>query len=298
MATKRKRTVLDVISTIISAFFVVVFVAGVGLISYPTVADWWNRMHQSRAVATYIEQTEDLSKAQRKQMMEAARAYNAKLPTIADRWQLNDQQKAEYESLLDVSGTGIMGYVTIPKLKVRFPVYHGTDEGVLQIAIGHLEGSSLPVGGATTHAVVSGHTGLPSAKLLTGLDTLVKGDTFAFHVLGETYTYRVDKISVVLPNQLDNLNIEDGKDYATVVTCTPYGVNTHRLLVRGHRIPNPTKPDTTDYDTPVRTLTIGIVSVSVAVLVIGVLLVHWLVVRRRRPRAGHSTGQVAARVRR
>ncbi|MBW3079158.1 class C sortase [Bifidobacterium simiiventris] len=297
MAAKRKRTVLDVISTIISAFFVVVFVAGVGLISYPTVADWWNRMHQSRAVATYIEQTEDLSKAQRKQMLEAARAYNAKLPTIADRWMLNDQQKAEYESLLDVSGTGIMGYVTIPKLKVRFPVYHGTDEGVLQIAIGHLEGSSLPVGGATTHAVVSGHTGLPSAKLLTGLDTLVKGDTFAFHVLGETYTYQVDKISVVLPNQLDNLNIEDGKDYATVVTCTPYGVNTHRLLVRGHRIPNPTKPDTTDYDTPVRTLTIGIVSVSAAVLIIGILLVRWLVVRRRRPRAGHSTGQLTTRIR-
>ncbi|WP_236036750.1 class C sortase [Bifidobacterium simiiventris] len=295
MAAKRKRTVLDVVSAIISAFFAVVFVVGVGLISYPTVADWWNRMHQSRAVATYIEQTEDLSKAQRKQMLEAARAYNATLPTIADRWTLDKQQKAEYESLLDVSGTGIMGYVTIPKLKVRFPVYHGTDEGVLQIAIGHLEGSSLPVGGATTHAVVSGHTGLPSAKLLTGLDTLVKGDAFAFHVLGETYTYQVDKISVVLPNQLDNLAIEDGKDYATVVTCTPYGVNTHRLLVRGHRIPNPKTPDATDYDTPVRTLTIGIVSVTVAVLIVGILVVRWLVLRHRRPHAGHSTDQLALR---
>ncbi|MCH9275562.1 class C sortase [Bifidobacterium amazonense] len=289
-ARGRKRRPIDIISTIISVFFAVVLVVGIGLLAYPSVADWWNRMHQSRAVATYIEQTEDLSKAKKQEMLKAAREYNAKLPSIADRWRLTDEQKKEYESILDVSGTGIMGYVTIPKLKVRFPVYHGTDEGVLQIAIGHLEGSSLPVGGVTTHAVVSGHTGLPSAKLLTGLDTLVKGDTFAFHVLDETYTYQVDKISVVLPNELDNLNIEDGKDYATVVTCTPYGVNTHRLLVRGHRIPNPKVPDTTDYDTPVRTYTTAIVSVAATVFILGIIIVRWLVVRRRRPHGGHSTG--------
>ncbi|OZG59134.1 sortase [Bifidobacterium tissieri] len=294
MATHRKKAT-DTVSRIISAFFAMVLVVGLTLLAYPTVADWWNRMHQSRAVATYIEQTEDLSKTERKRMLDAAHAYNTKLPTTADRWMLTKEQKVEYESLLDVSGTGVMGYVTIPKLKVRFPVYHGTDESVLQIAIGHLEGSSLPVGGAATHAVVSGHTGLPSAKLLTGLDTLEKGDTFAFHVLGETYTYQVDKISVVLPNQFDNLAIEDGKDYATVITCTPYGVNTHRLLVRGHRIPNPVEPDATDYDSPVRMLTIGIVSVSVVVLVIGILVVRWFAVRRRCPRANHSTGQLVAR---
>lgn len=294
MTTHRKKTT-DTVSRIISVFFAMVLVVGLTLLAYPTVADWWNRMHQSRAVATYIEETEDLSKTERKRMLDAAHAYNTKLPTITDRWMLTQEQKAEYESLLDVSGTGIMGYVTIPKLKVRFPVYHGTDESVLQIAIGHLEGSSLPVGGAATHSVVSGHTGLPSAKLLTGLDTLEKGDTFAFHVLGETYTYQVDKISVVLPNQFDNLAIEDGKDYATVITCTPYGVNTHRLLVRGHRIANPDKPDTTDYDTPVRMLTVGIVSVSVVVLVIGILVVRWFAVRRRCPRASHSTGQLVER---
>lgn len=294
MAAHRKKAT-DTVSRIISAFFAMVLVVGLTLLAYPTVADWWNRMHQSRAVATYIEETEDLSKTERKRMLDAAHAYNMKLPTIADRWMLTKEQKVEYESLLDVSGTGVMGYVTIPKLKVRFPVYHGTDESVLQIAIGHLEGSSLPVGGTATHAVVSGHTGLPSAKLLTGLDTLEKGDMFAFHVLGETYTYQVDKISVVLPNQFDNLAIEDGKDYATVITCTPYGVNTHRLLVRGHRIPNPVEPDATDYDSPVRMLTIGIVSVSVAVLVIGILVVRWFAVRRRCPRASHSTGQLVER---
>ncbi|MCH9276440.1 class C sortase [Bifidobacterium amazonense] len=290
MTAKRRKRPIDIISTVVSAFFAVVLVVGVGLLAYPSVTDWWNRMHQSRAVATYIEQTEDLSQAKKTAMLTAAREYNEQLLSVSDRWRLTDEQKKEYESILDVSGTGIMGYVTIPKLKVRFPVYHGTDEGVLQIAIGHLEGSSLPVGGASTHAVVSGHTGLPSAKLLTGLDTLVKGDTFAFHVLDETYTYQVDQISVVLPNELDKLNIEDGKDYATVVTCTPYGVNTHRLLVRGHRIPNPTTPDTTDYDTPVRTYTTAIIAVAATVLVLGVIIVRWLIVRRRRPHGGHSTG--------
>ena len=285
----------DVASRIISAFFAVVLVAGLTLLAYPTVADWWNRMHQSRAVATYIEETEDLSKAQREKMLTEARAYNATLPSQTDRWRPTEEQRKQYKSVLDVSGTGIMGYVTIPKLKARFPIYHGTDQSVLQIAIGHLEGSSLPVGGETTHAVVSGHTGLPSAKLLTGLDTLEKGDTFAFHVLGETYTYQVDKISVVLPNRFDNLAIKDGKDYATVITCTPYGVNTHRLLVRGHRIPNPVEPDATDYDSPVRMLTIGIASVSVAVLVIGILVVRWFAVRRRCPRASHSIGQLVER---
>lgn len=288
--SSRSKKPMDIVSRVISAFFAVVLVVGVGLIAYPTVADWWNRMHQSRAVATYIEKTKDLSAEQRKQMLQAAHEYNERLATQSDRWRLTDEQKKEYESLLDVSGTGIMGYVTIPKLKVRFPVYHGTDEGVLQIAIGHLEGSSLPVGGATTHAAISGHTGLPSAKLLTGLDTLEKGDTFAFHVLDRTYTYQVDKISVVLPNNLKNLDIADGKDYATVITCTPYGVNSHRLLVRGHRIPNPKTPDTTDYDTPTRMVTIGIIAGTVAVMAIGVGVVLWMVRRRARPVGSHVSG--------
>lgn len=285
---KKPASVMDIVSRIISAFFAIVLVAGLGLIAYPTVSDWWNRMHQSRAVATYVEKTKDLSGAQRKAMLKAAREYNAQLTSQTDRWRPTEEQKKQYESILDVSGTGIMGYVSIPKLKVQLPIYHGTDEGVLQIAIGHLEGTSLPVGGKTTHAAISGHTGLPSAKLLTGLDTLVKGDTFAFHVLGETYTYQVDQISVVLPSDLSKLNIEDGKDYATVITCTPYGVNTHRLLVRGHRIPNPKTPDTTDYEEPLRVTLIVMICVAVAVLAIAVMLIVHAV--RRRPRGSHVNG--------
>ena len=223
-------------------------IGAICLIAYPTFSDWWNRMHQSYAVAGYVEQTKDMSGAERKAMLKAAHEYNERLAANGDRWHMTDEQKREYDATLDVTGTGIMGYVTIPRIKVKLPVYHGTSEGVLQIAAGHLAGTSLPVGGETTHAVISGHTGLPSAKLLTGLDELQKGDTFAFHVLDETYTYQVDQISVVLPSDISKLNIESGKDYATLITCTPYGVNSHRLLVRGHRIPNPKVPDATTYD--------------------------------------------------
>lgn len=283
----KKSGLLDIVSRIISAFFAIVLVVGLGLIAYPTVADWWNRMHQSRAVATYVEKTEDLSGAQRKVMLEAARAYNAELAGRADRWRPTDEETEQYESILDITGTGVMGYVSIPKLKVQLPIYHGTDEGILQIAIGHLESTSLPVGGKGTHAAISGHTGLPSAKLLTGLDTLQKGDTFAFHVLGETYTYQVDQISVVLPNDLSKLNIESDKDLATVITCTPYGVNSHRLLVRGHRIPNPTTPDTTDYESPLRVTLIIMIAVAAAVLACTVLLVIRAV--RHRPRGLHTS---------
>lgn len=169
-------------------------IGAICLIAYPTFSDWWNRMHQSYAVASYVEQTEDLSGEEKQHMLDAAHAYNEALAANGDRWHLTDEQRQTYENTLDITGTGIMGYVTIPRIKVKLPVYHGTSEGVLQIAAGHLAGTSLPVGGETTHAVISGHTGLPSAKLLTGLDELQKGDTFAFHVLDETYTYRVDQI--------------------------------------------------------------------------------------------------------
>ena len=260
--TKKKSNALLDVLIAISAIFMI---GAICLIAYPTFSDWWNRMHQSYAVASYVEQTEDLSGEEKQHMLDAAHAYNEALAANGDRWHLTDEQRQTYENTLDITGTGIMGYVTIPRIKVKLPVYHGTSEGVLQIAAGHLAGTSLPVGGETTHAVISGHTGLPSAKLLTGLDELQKGDTFAFHVLDETYTYRVDQISVVLPSDISKLNIESGKDYATLITCTPYGVNSHRLLVRGHRIPNPKVPDATTYDEP------GYMT-AVAALVIGLLV--------------------------
>lgn len=220
---------------------------------------------------------------------------------LGDRWHLTDEQRQTYENTLDITGTGSMGYVTIPRIKVKLPVYHGTSEGVLQIAAGHLAGTSLPVGGETTHAVISGHTGLPSAKLLTGLDELQKGDTFAFHVLDETYTYQVDQISVVLPSDISKLNIESGKDYATLITCTPYGVNSHRLLVRGHRIPNPKVPDATTYDEPGYMTAVAALVIGLLVSIIGFACV-WLarlwrrgrIVKADRVAAGrHSSGRRA-----
>lgn len=268
---RKSGRLLDVL-IVISAVFMI---AALCLIAYPTFSDWWNRMHQSYAVAAYVEQTEDLSSAEKQTMLGAAREYNEKLAANGDRWHMTSEQKKLYDETLDVTGTGIIGYVTIPRIKVKLPIYHGTGDGVLQIAAGHLAGSSLPVGGGTTHAVISGHTGLPSARLLTGLDELEKGDTFAFHVLDETYTYEVDQISVVLPSEINELNIESGADYATLITCTPYGVNSHRLLVRGHRIQNSKASDTTQYDEPGGMTAVAACMVGLLVCLLGCMFV-WL----------------------
>lgn len=220
------------ISTII---IVLIFLAGLGFLLYPTVSNLWNRAHQSRAIATYTKQVEKLDDSQNKEMLKAARKYNKSLLKKSDHWKLSKKGKKKYESLLDVSGTGIMGYIEVPKIDCSLPIYHGTDEGALQIAIGHLEGSSLPVGGKSTHCVLSGHRGLPSARLFTDLDQMEEGDIFVLNVLGRKLAYEVDQIKVVLPDEMSDLEIVQGKDLCTLVTCTPYGINTHRLLVRGHR---------------------------------------------------------------
>ena len=220
------------ISTIIIAL---IFLAGLGFLLYPTVSNLWNRAHQSRAIATYTKQVEKLDDSQNKEMLKAARKYNKSLWKKSDHWKLSKKDKKKYESLLDVSGTGIMGYIEVPKIDCSLPIYHGTDEGALQIAIGHLEGSSLPVGGKSTHCVLSGHRGLPSARLFTDLDQMEEGDVFVLNVLGRKLAYEVDQIKVVLPDEMSDLEIVQGKDLCTLVTCTPYGINTHRLLVRGHR---------------------------------------------------------------
>ena len=203
---------------------------------YPTVSDYWNSLHQSRAIAGYDAAVSKLDTSRYDEMLEEARAYNEAIRANPSRFMPTEEETEWYKSLLDVSGTGIMAYVEIPKLGTRLPVYHGTDDAVLQIAVGHIEGSSLPVGGEGTHSVLSGHRGLPSAKLFTNLDEMETGDTFLIHVLGEKLTYEVDQILTVLPHEIEALAIEEGQDYCTLVTCTPYGVNTHRLLVRGHRV--------------------------------------------------------------
>ena len=223
------------LSTII---LILIFLVGLSLLLYPTVSDYWNSLHQSRAIAQYSEEVANLDNEQYDKLWVQAEAYNEMLIGKAQRFVLSEEEKAKYEQLLDLSGTGIMGYIEIPEIKCSRPIYHGTDEAVLQIAVGHIEGSSLPVGGPGTHAVLSGHRGLPSAKLFTDLDKLDTGDTFILRVLDETLTYEVDQILIVEPHELAALEIEPDKDYCTLVTCTPYGINTQRLLVRGHRVEN------------------------------------------------------------
>ena len=220
------------LSTII---LILIFLVGLSVMLYPSVSDAVNRKHQSRAVAGYAEEVEQLSDADYQTYFDAADAYNRQLNTTPNAFYKPDLVSG-YAQTLDISGTGIMGYITIPKISVELPIYHGTDEGVLQVAAGHLEGSSLPVGGAGTHAVISAHRGLPSAKLFTNLDELEMGDRFTITVLNRVLTYEVDQISIVLPTEIDQLLPTEGMDYVTLMTCTPYGINTHRLLVRGKRV--------------------------------------------------------------
>ena len=225
-------------NSLITILLVLIFFLGLSLLLYPTVSDYWNSRHQTRAIATYAEKVTNLDTDTYDQVWQDARTYNESLLTRSNTYLLSEEQKAEYQRLLDVSGLGIMGYVEIPEIDVSLPIYHGTEESVLQIAVGHLEWSSLPVGGESTHCILSGHRGLPSAKLFTNLDKLQVGDEFLLQVLDETLTYEVDQILIVEPHETDALRITEGEDYCTLVTCTPYGINTHRLLVRGHRIEN------------------------------------------------------------
>lgn len=217
---------------------VAVMIVGLCFLAYPSFADYWNSFHQTRAVMSYAQIVADMNTEEYKAILEEAEAYNAALADRGINWALSDKQMEEYRSQLDMGGDGVMGYIKIPKIDVMLPIYHGTEESILQTSIGHLEESSLPTGGNNTHCMLSGHRGLPSARLFTDLDKLVKGDIFVLTVLNETLTYEVDHIWIVEPSDLTHLTIEEGKDYCTLITCTPYGINTHRLLVRGHRIDN------------------------------------------------------------
>lgn len=217
---------------------VAVLFAGLSLLLYPLVADYWNSMHQSQAIATYIEDVTELDDSVYDALWEEAQNYNAELLTDENRFFPDEEEQQRYEQLLSISDDGIIGYIEIPSIDVTLPIYHGTSEEVLQVAIGHIEGSSLPVGGASTHCVISGHRGLPSSRLFTDIDQLSEGDTFTLLVLGESLTYEVDQIRIVEPDDVSLLAIEKGQDLCTLVTCTPYGVNSHRLLVRGHRVEN------------------------------------------------------------
>lgn len=231
---------------------ILALLAGVSLLLYPTVSNYWNARHASRAVADYAQNVQALDRDTYDELLAAAEAYNRSLLTRENAFFLSEAQQTQYESLLDISGTGIMGYIEIPSINVSLPIYHGTSDSVLQIAVGHLDWTSLPVGGESTHCVLSGHRGLPSAKLFTNLDQIVEGDTFVIRVLDEVLTYEVDRILIVEPDDVTALLIEPGRDLCTLVTCTPYGVNSHRLLVRGHRV------ETTQAEEMVRLVSDGI----------------------------------------
>ena len=248
-----------------------VFLVGLGLLIYPTLADYWNSFHQTRAIMSYASEVAKIDTAQYDKLIQYAQMYNRKISDGGILWRMSPEQRVEYERALDFAGNGNMGYINIEKIGVMLPIYHGTSESVLQTSIGHIEGTSLPVGCSSwqvkttgeevrdaagnltmlthstgmvtdptegSHCVLSGHRGLPSAKLFSDLDKLVEGDTFTLNILNETLTYQVDQIRVVEPTDLTELQIEPGMDYCTLVTCTPYGINTHRLLVRGHRVAN------------------------------------------------------------
>lgn len=218
-----------------TVFIVLIFFVGLSLLIYPTFSNYWNLIRQSHAISTYAEKVTELDNNTYSNVLNEAREYNKTLINNENRYFMTDEELERYEALLNIADNGVIGYIAIPKIDCQLPIYHGSGETVLQIAAGHIAGSSLPVGGTGTHCVISGHSGLPSAKLFTDLDKLEKGDIFTVHVLDETLTYEVDQILTVEPQNVEALEIEEDKDYCTLVTCTPYGINTHRLLVRGHR---------------------------------------------------------------
>ena len=219
-----------------TVILIVILIIGLSLLLYPTFSNWWNSMHQTRVIASYTEQVSDIDNDQYDALWQEAWAYNETLSQRGRQYELTEEEAIRYQSLLNVGGTGIMGYVEIPAIDVLLPIYHGTDEAVMQVAVGHLEWTSLPVGGEGSHCAISSHRGLPSARLFTDLDQLAEGDTFSLRILDEILTYEIDQIRIVEPHQTEDLQVVAGMDYCTLVTCTPYGVNSHRLLVRGHRI--------------------------------------------------------------
>jgi sortase A len=214
-----------------------ILLIGLSLLLYPTLSELWNSFHQSQSIAGYVEKMASIDNEEYEEILQAAKDYNARYKRES-LWYLQEDEVPIYQEQLNVGGDGVMGYIEIPKIKCSLPIYHGTSESVLQVAVGHIEGSSLPVGGESTHCVLSGHRGLPSAKLFTNLDQLVTGDLFVLYVLDEVFTFEVDQIRIVEPDDVSDLAIEEGEELCTLVTCTPYGINSHRLLVRGHRVDN------------------------------------------------------------
>ena len=256
---------------------VAIFFVGLCILLYPTVSDFWNEKRQSQAVMNYDDLIVDLTPQDYSDYFNKAEEYNRMLRLISFPFLGHSGIAEEYYSTLDVNGDGMMGYITIEKIKVQLPIYHGTSDKVLNSAVGHVEGSTLPIGGESTHCVLSAHRGLPSAKLFTNLDKLETGDVFTIKILDKLITSQVDQILIVLPEETDELNIVPGKDYCTLVTCTPYGINTHRMLVRGKRIDNIEEDKKVNVITEAYRIDPLIVTPAVAAPILGLLLIFLIV---------------------
>lgn len=266
----RKKKLSGLLST---GFIVLVFLIGVCLVAYPTVSNWWNERQASHAIDDYHSTVYSLDAEDQEILYQGALAYNKYIESDPEHWFPDEAEKAIYNSTLNVSGDGVMGYLTVPKLEINMPIYHGTGDEALQLGVGHMEGSSLPIGGEGTHCVLSGHTGLASAKLFTKLDQMEVGDTFTLSVLSEELTYQVVDIMVKLPEEMEFLEIQPFNDYCTLLTCTPYGVNTHRLLVRGERVKIPAAPSVPEPVIPEPPVEQGLVVPGIVLWLILILLI-------------------------
>ncbi len=271
---------------------ILILVAGLSLLIYPSFSNYWNSFTQSKVIVDYTKQIEDLDEEKYDRILQEAYAYNEELLGRRNPFLLSDEQREEYNELLDITGIGIMGYIEIPSISVTIPIYHGTSDAVLQIAVGHLDWTSLPVGGESTHSVLSGHRGLPSAKLFTDLDKVIVGDVFILRILDEVLTYEVDQILIVEPHETDALLIEEGKDYCTLVTCTPYGINTHRILLRGHRIENAEEAKVIRVTSEAAQIEPLIIAPIVASPILLVLFIALMIPKKPKPKYGGDDNEI------
>lgn len=262
-------------------FLVMILVIGLSMLLYPSFSDYWNSFHQTRAIATYTEYVQHLDENRYDQIWQDALDYNAKLASRETKFVLSEEELEVYHETLNVAGDDVMGYVDIPLIQCSLPIYHGVDEAVLQVGVGHLDWTSLPTGGANTHCVLSSHRGLTSAKLFTDLDKLREGDLFMLRVLDELFTYEVDQILIVEPQELNALTIQKGKDFCTLVTCTPYGVNSHRLLVRGHRVENTEETEIIRVTNDAVQVEPSIVAIVLAIPILLALLIYILIPKKK-----------------
>lgn len=274
---------------LITVLLIFCLLAGLSVMLYPTISEYHNSLTQTKAIAEYSDIVAQLEEEQYDRVFASSEEYNKNLKRWSAPYQLTQSEQEDYESQLNLSGTGVMGYVEVPSINCSLPIYHGTDEAVLQVAVGHLEWSSLPVGGKSTHCVISGHRGLPSANLFSDLDKVEIGDTFLLRVLDEVFTYEVDQILTVEPEDTTALRITEGEDYCTLVTCTPYGINSHRLLVRGHRVPNTEESELVAVTADATRLDTLMVVAVVAIALAALFLIIFLLMGKPKTAQGTSS---------